>query len=135
MSALKAITEMLWCINQNCCNLVLCLDGYIPDCDIQGFYRPTQCHTKMGICWCVDKHGIEFDNTRTRGRPVCGKTISPNADKELKSFGNIGDYLLGNAKLSEEVTKNAISQPSDDEDDDLDYDENDEGSANGPISY
>lgn len=89
----------------------------------------------MGICWCVDKHGIEFDNTRTRGRPACGKTTSSYANEELKPIGNTGDILIGNAKLSEEVTKNAISQPSDDEDDDLDYDDNDEGSANGPISY
>lgn len=49
-------------------------DAYIPDCDIQGFYRPTQCHNKIGICWCVDKHGVEFANTRKRGRPTCGKT-------------------------------------------------------------
>lgn len=50
------------------------LDAYVPECDIQGFYRPTQCQTKIGICWCVDKHGVEFANTRKRGRPTCGKT-------------------------------------------------------------
>lgn len=84
---------------------LLAKDAYVPDCDIQGFYRPTQCHSKIGICWCVDKHGVEFANTRKRGRPTC-----------------------------DEVTKNVVSQPSDDEDDDLDYDDT-EASANGPLSY
>lgn len=36
--------------------------------------------------------------------------------------------------MLDEVTKNVVSQPSDDEDDDLDYDDA-EASANGPISY
>lgn len=47
--------------------------SYAPDCDIQGFYKPTQCHNSVGVCWCVDKHGVEFANTRTRGKPNCGK--------------------------------------------------------------
>lgn len=47
------------------------IDAYVPDCDSQGFYRPTQCHSKIGICWCVDKHGIEFANTRSRFRSTC----------------------------------------------------------------
>lgn len=34
----------------------------------------------------------------------------------------------------DEVTKNVVSQPSDDEDDDLDYDDA-EASGNGPLSY
>ncbi|XP_055312590.1 proteoglycan Cow [Sitodiplosis mosellana] len=85
---------------------LLAKDAYVPDCDMQGFYRPTQCHSKIGICWCVDKHGVEFANTRKRGRPTC-----------------------------DEVTKNVVSQPSDDEDDDdLDYDDA-EASANGPLNY
>lgn len=47
--------------------------SYSPDCDDQGFYRPTQCHQTVGVCWCVDKHGVEFANTRTRDKPNCGK--------------------------------------------------------------
>lgn len=50
------------------------LGSYAPDCDGQGFYRATQCHSSVGVCWCVDKHGVEFANTRTRGnKPNCGK--------------------------------------------------------------
>lgn len=89
----------------------------------------------MGICWCVDKHGIEFDNTRTRGRPVCGNFILLQLIGcrivEVTKIINKNCFGL----IAEDVTRNAISQPSDDEDDDLDYDDNDEGSANGPISY
>lgn len=51
----------------------LFLDGYIPDCDIQGFYKSMQCHSLVGVCWCVDKHGVEFANTRTKGKPNCGE--------------------------------------------------------------
>ena len=50
------------------------LGSYAPDCDAQGFYKATQCHSSVGVCWCVDKHGVEFANTRTRGnKPDCGE--------------------------------------------------------------
>lgn len=56
-------------------NLVMNVLGvYVPDCDVQGYYRPTQCHSAIGMCWCVDKHGVEFANTRTHGKPMCGKS-------------------------------------------------------------
>jgi sparc/osteonectin, cwcv and kazal-like domains proteoglycan (testican) len=50
------------------------IGAYAPDCDVQGFYKPTQCHNAVGVCWCVDKHGVEYANTRTRGKPNCGKS-------------------------------------------------------------
>ncbi|KAG5673696.1 hypothetical protein PVAND_003719 [Polypedilum vanderplanki] len=43
--------------------------SYVPDCDSEGFYNPTQCHSS-GICWCVDKHGVEFANTRSRNNKL-----------------------------------------------------------------
>lgn len=50
------------------------MSSYSPDCDSQGFYKSTQCHHVVGVCWCVDKHGVEFANTRTRNnKPNCGK--------------------------------------------------------------
>lgn len=52
--------------------------AYAPDCDSQGFYKPTQCHNSVGVCWCVDKHGVEFANTRTRGKPNCGNIFNYN---------------------------------------------------------
>ncbi|XP_059621084.1 proteoglycan Cow [Phlebotomus argentipes] len=75
------------------------LGAYAPDCDVQGFYKPTQCHNSVGVCWCVDKHGVEFANTRTRGKPNC-----------------------------EDVINSAASLTSDDEDDE-DDDDSSEGSA------
>lgn len=42
--------------------------------------------------------------------------------------------MINDDFISDEVTKNVVSQPSDDEDDDLDYDDA-EASGNGPLSY
>ncbi|XP_029312925.1 LOW QUALITY PROTEIN: nidogen-1-like [Cottoperca gobio] len=38
---------------------------YVPQCDQRGAYEPTQCHTSIGQCWCVDATGQEIPNTRT----------------------------------------------------------------------
>jgi len=47
---------------------------YTPNCDDQGFYRPIQCHNILQVCWCVDKHGVEFANTRSKNKkPDCGE--------------------------------------------------------------
>ncbi|CAG0903100.1 unnamed protein product, partial [Cyprideis torosa] len=40
------------------------LGVYVPKCDASGYYAPLQCHSSVGVCWCVDKHGIEIANTR-----------------------------------------------------------------------
>jgi len=81
---------------------------YVPDCDPAGYYRPTQCHSAIGMCWCVDKHGVEFANTRTHGKPVCESLLN-------KSNGSMRN------------------ESSDDEDDDVDQDI--EGSADRPDNY
>jgi len=47
------------------------LGAFSPQCDSHGFYKPMQCHSSSGICWCVDKNGVEFTNTRRRGSPDC----------------------------------------------------------------
>jgi hypothetical protein len=42
----------------------------------RGYYRSTQCHRGLGLCWCVDPHGVEFAGTRTRGtKPDCGTPL------------------------------------------------------------
>ncbi len=48
------------------------LGAYKPSCDVEGFFQPTQCHTAVGTCWCVDKHGVEQNGSRSRGKPDCG---------------------------------------------------------------
>lgn len=103
------------------------IGSYAPDCDETGFYNPTQCHNSVGICWCVDKHGVEFANTRTRNKPNCGKNFSLN------------DYLFSSnfslSILSDDVVKNAatVIVTSDDEDDGDDVSE--EGSANSLLVF
>uniref|UniRef100_A0A4W3J161 Nidogen 1 n=1 Tax=Callorhinchus milii TaxID=7868 RepID=A0A4W3J161_CALMI len=52
---------------------------YIPQCDGNGNYIPTQCHQSTTICWCVDKNGEEIPGTRTHPgiRPPCLATVVP----------------------------------------------------------
>ncbi|NXL25057.1 NID2 protein, partial [Setophaga kirtlandii] len=50
-------------------------DGHVPQCDEQGRYRPLQCHSSSGHCWCVDTAGQEIAGTRTAPGttpPRCG---------------------------------------------------------------
>lgn len=51
------------------------LGVYVPACDAEGYYEHTQCHSSVGMCWCVDKHGVEVPNSRVRGKPNCCKYI------------------------------------------------------------
>lgn len=48
---------------------------YIPSCDNEGYYEPMQCHGTTGMCWCVNKHGVEFPNSRSHGKVDCGKCV------------------------------------------------------------
>uniref|UniRef100_A0A3Q3LGD4 Nidogen 2a (osteonidogen) n=1 Tax=Mastacembelus armatus TaxID=205130 RepID=A0A3Q3LGD4_9TELE len=41
------------------------LGAFIPQCDSDGHYRPLQCHSSTGYCWCVDNRGQERPGTRT----------------------------------------------------------------------
>ncbi|XP_076001609.1 nidogen-1-like [Genypterus blacodes] len=53
---------------------------YVPQCDEHGAYNPTQCHSSIGQCWCVDANGLEIPNTRTGpgSRPLCiDHTVTP----------------------------------------------------------
>ncbi|KRZ87686.1 Testican-3 [Trichinella sp. T8] len=60
------------------------LGAFIPQCDVEGFYRPEQCYEAQ--CWCVDKWGREFDNSKTKGPADCGQyadhTESTDDDSE-----------------------------------------------------
>ncbi|KAG7327949.1 hypothetical protein KOW79_007893 [Hemibagrus wyckioides] len=38
---------------------------FIPDCDEEGNYRPRQCHSSSGYCWCVDSRGQERVGTHS----------------------------------------------------------------------
>ncbi|KAJ0178574.1 hypothetical protein K1T71_005349 [Dendrolimus kikuchii] len=53
--------------------------AYVPSCDSRGFYRPRQCHAALGVCWCVDAHGVERPHSRTKGAPACPPHPTPLA--------------------------------------------------------
>ncbi|XP_048340635.1 LOW QUALITY PROTEIN: nidogen-2 [Sphaerodactylus townsendi] len=48
---------------------------HVPQCDDRGNYRPLQCHSSTGECWCVDGDGREITGSRTppgSSPPPCG---------------------------------------------------------------
>ncbi|KAK9881884.1 hypothetical protein WA026_018078, partial [Henosepilachna vigintioctopunctata] len=92
------------------------IDVYVPECDNQGYYRPVQCHSAIGMCWCVDKHGVEYANTRTQSKPNCDKLTN----KPLVS--------------SKQLSTNSVDS-LDDEDSEDDIDQEVEGSADRPEEY
>uniref|UniRef100_A0A4Q8K3Q4 U53-Liphistoxin-Lsp1a_1 n=1 Tax=Liphistius sp. SGP-2016 TaxID=1905180 RepID=A0A4Q8K3Q4_9ARAC len=84
------------------------IGGYVPQCDGDGYYLPTQCHSGSGTCWCVDRHGVEFTNTRRRGRPDC-------------------EGLLRRGQYHHELAR--------DDDQEDDSNEEEEGSADRPLDF
>ncbi|XP_012276551.1 proteoglycan Cow [Orussus abietinus] len=57
-----------------------------PSCDSRGYYRTTQCHRDLGLCWCVDPHGVEFAGTRIRGeKPDCDAIVKKISNGGLKT--------------------------------------------------
>ncbi|XP_078262826.1 uncharacterized protein nid2a isoform X4 [Rhinoraja longicauda] len=61
------------------------LGHHIPQCDEEGNFRPTQCHSSTGHCWCVYENGQEVPGSRTlpgTAQPRCGTTA---ADERPKS--------------------------------------------------
>ncbi|GAB6028156.1 hypothetical protein CHUAL_002366 [Chamberlinius hualienensis] len=88
---------------------------YIPDCDEVGYFKQNQCHASTGQCWCVDKHGVEYPNSRMKGKPDCDK------------FGNQSEREANFENGDEE----GDNEGGDDEDDGDDL--NVEGSAYRPM--
>ncbi|TKR86885.1 hypothetical protein L596_011389 [Steinernema carpocapsae] len=59
--------------------------AFHPRCDLDGFYRPEQCHENE--CWCVDRYGREFDHSRVQGKlPDCGQYASLLTKEEKESL-------------------------------------------------
>ncbi|XP_047211324.1 nidogen-2 isoform X2 [Girardinichthys multiradiatus] len=77
--------------------------AYVPQCDEKGQYRPLQCHSSTGYCWCVDSRGAERPGTRTLpGTPPidCDKPERPKTHCEhhrdsVQTTGPDGLPLLG----------------------------------------
>ena len=48
--------------------------AYVPQCDSEGRFLPTQCRVSTGQCWCVNAAGDEIPGTLTspgQPRPNC----------------------------------------------------------------
>ncbi|XP_060685148.1 uncharacterized protein nid2a isoform X3 [Hemiscyllium ocellatum] len=59
---------------------------HIPECDDEGNFRPLQCHSSTGHCWCVYENGQEIPGTRTppgTGQPQCGQPVTNERPKTL----------------------------------------------------
>ncbi|MCL4149701.1 UNVERIFIED_CONTAM: hypothetical protein GTU68_004325, partial [Idotea baltica] len=50
---------------------------FLPECDSEGAFVPTQCHPGTLTCWCVDPQGIEVAGTRVSSpaKPNCQKPL------------------------------------------------------------
>ncbi|XP_015120183.1 proteoglycan Cow [Diachasma alloeum] len=92
-----------------------------PMCDSRGYFRSVQCHSGLGLCWCVDPHGVEFAGTRTRG-------FKPNCDGIFNKITN--DSLKTNS-----VNIENIEMDNDDEDSDTGSVNDLEGSADQPLDF
>ncbi|CAB3406779.1 unnamed protein product [Caenorhabditis bovis] len=58
------------------------LGVFIPRCDLEGYYKPEQCHD--GHCWCVDRYGREFDKSRVQNQlPDCGQYASDLTEEDV----------------------------------------------------
>ncbi|XP_078573931.1 uncharacterized protein LOC144860543 isoform X6 [Branchiostoma floridae x Branchiostoma japonicum] len=50
---------------------------YVPQCTEDGRYRPLQCHSSTGYCWCVDELGETIEGTKA------GPGMVPSCDEFL----------------------------------------------------
>nr|XP_025730208.1 testican-3 isoform X3 [Callorhinus ursinus] len=95
------------------------LGQYIPLCDEDGYYKPTQCHGSVGQCWCVDRYGNEVMGSRTNGVADCA------IDFEIS-----GDFASGDFHewTDDEDDEDDIMNDEDEiEDDDEDEGDDDDG--------
>ncbi|PNI61807.1 SPOCK3 isoform 14 [Pan troglodytes] len=95
------------------------LGQYIPLCDEDGYYKPTQCHGSVGQCWCVDRYGNEVMGSRINGIADCA------IDFEIS-----GDFASGDFHewTDDEDDEDDIMNDEDEiEDDDEDEGDDDDG--------
>jgi sparc/osteonectin/cwcv/kazal-like domain-containing proteoglycan (testican) len=63
------------------------LGSWVPRCDVEGYFRPEQCHE--GSCFCVDKWGREFDHSRVlHAHADCGQYAEETDDEDLHPEGS-----------------------------------------------
>jgi len=77
------------------------IGAYSPDCDKEGYFSGMQCHGSIGLCWCVDKHGVEYANTRTHGQPNC--EILVKKLRETDDEDEVAEDIEGSADNTLEI--------------------------------
>ncbi|XP_010891441.2 insulin-like growth factor-binding protein 5 [Esox lucius] len=57
---------------------------YLPNCDKKGFFKRKQCKPslgrKRGICWCVDRFGVQLPGTDYSGGDIQCKDLESNSN-------------------------------------------------------
>ncbi|XP_052004089.1 insulin-like growth factor-binding protein 5b isoform X2 [Xyrauchen texanus] len=65
---------------------VMALSLHLPNCDRKGFYKRKQCKPslgrKRGICWCVDKYGVQLPGTDYSGGNIQCKDLENSNNNE-----------------------------------------------------
>lgn len=63
---------------------VMALSLYLPNCDRKGFFKRKQCKPsrgrKRGICWCVDKYGVQLPGTDYSGGDIQCKDLESSSN-------------------------------------------------------
>ncbi|XP_061055493.1 testican-3 isoform X3 [Eubalaena glacialis] len=93
------------------------LGQYVPQCDADGYYKPTQCHGSAGQCWCVDRYGREVAGSRRRGAADCA------IDFEISGDFASGDFREWAADDDEDDIMNDEDEIEDDDEDEGDDDD------------
>nr|XP_036880655.1 testican-3 isoform X3 [Manis javanica] len=103
------------------------LGQYIPLCDEDGYYKPTQCHGSVGQCWCVDRYGNEVVGSRTSGGADCA------VDFEISGDFASGDFHEWAEDEDDEDALMNDEDEIDDDDEDAGDDDGDGDDRDGDI--
>ncbi|XP_014800678.1 PREDICTED: testican-3 isoform X1 [Calidris pugnax] len=101
------------------------LGQYIPLCDEDGYYKPSQCHGGVGQCWCVDRYGNEVTGSRTNGAAECAIDLETSGDFASGDFHEWTDDEDDEDEImndEDEIEDDDEDEGDDDVDDDDDHD-------------
>ncbi|NWR95136.1 TICN3 protein, partial [Furnarius figulus] len=100
------------------------LGQYIPFCDEDGYYKPSQCHGSIGQCWCVDRYGNEVTGSRTNGAAECAIDLETSGDFASGDFHEWTDDEDDDDEImnDEDEIEDDDEDEGDDDDDDDDHD-------------
>ncbi|XP_066488292.1 testican-3 isoform X2 [Tiliqua scincoides] len=93
------------------------LGQYIPLCDQDGYYKPTQCHGSAGQCWCVDRYGNEVTGSRTHGAADCAIDLEISGDFASGDFHEWTDDEDDMMNDEDEIEDDDEDEGDDDDDD------------------